>query len=77
MSLADDLNAGIARTAGAPTCKVCDLLESWGPADVEAVALRKALSTTMGAEQLAYILRRHGYAVGRPSITRHRREGHE
>jgi hypothetical protein len=75
MSLADDLNAGIARTAAAPTCKVCDLLAGLG--ETEAVALRNALSTTMGAEQLAYILRQHGHAVGRPSLKRHRREGHE
>lgn len=74
MSLLEDLNNVIARSQ-APKCKVCHLLENT-PYD-EADAIRNAISSRVGADKIAAILRKHGHDVGRPSIVKHRDGNHE
>lgn len=87
MSLADDLLAAetVAGAPGGRICPVCNLI-----ADLQAkehadlLAVEQALGGTIGERTLCEILRKHGFKdpktglpIGRSSLGRHRREGHQ
>jgi hypothetical protein len=74
--LADDLEAAVVESTKPSRygCSVCKSLSSLTSDESE--SLRKALASPMGAKSLSLLLRRHGIAVGVPSIHFHRKERH-
>lgn len=74
MSLTDDIDKALTSRPPQYGCSVCKALTALPDDEVE--SLQKALSSTLGAKRLSLILKKHGIAVGVPSIHLHRTERH-
>lgn len=71
--LIHELSAAMATFEEGP-CRMCTALENMTPERKRAVIT--ALSSKIGNEPLAAILRRRGVQAGRGAIKLHRQEGH-
>lgn len=71
MSLLEDLKAALP----GPSCTLCAYINDQDGELKE--ALTSAAAGTIGRDKLVAILKRNGTGIGRRTLERHRREGHQ
>jgi hypothetical protein len=72
--LAQALSVAAERAVGRRPCKLCEILEKMPSARADII--RAGIRSEVGIIRLTNILQDHGVLVGRPTVARHREEGH-